>query len=104
MCVSDTLLLHRQINFCYPNANLTIILQCANIINRNIRIFAKTKEGHKNNIGSDSQNSHRRRKEQHGRKFRPARADLVAVAAKAGLDKDEAETVFEEIEQTIKNK
>ena len=34
----------------------------------------------------------------------PTRADLIAVAAKAGLDKDEAETVFEEMEQTIKNK
>ena len=35
----------------------------------------------------------------------PTRADLVAVAAKAGLDKDEAETIFEGMKQTInKNK
>ena len=33
----------------------------------------------------------------------PTQADLIAVAANAGLDKDEAETVFEKIEQTIKS-
>ena len=37
-------------------------------------------------------------------RIEPTRADLIAVAANAGLDKDEAETIFEEIEQTIKIK
>lgn len=34
----------------------------------------------------------------------PTRADLIAVAANAGLDRDEAATVLEKIEQIIKNK
>lgn len=33
----------------------------------------------------------------------PTRADIISVAVNAGLDKDEADDVFERIGQTIKD-